>query len=164
MFWIVMFACTTTFNWPNDWEENIMTSTSVAEALIEENSINLLDRDLSGLELEPWPAFPEEDVLGGNPGGHRGRVLYRDPTRLYSVGVWCCPRARFRTVYGGTEFAHVITGSATVTNVRTGEERTFETGDHFFVHMGTEVIWNVHEEFRKVYSMYEISWDEERFY
>ena len=140
-----------------------MSMASIA-ALPESAAINLLDRDLAGLELSPWPPFPSENVISGNPNGHRGTVFYRDPTRLYSVGLWSCPEGSFRTVYAGTEFGHVITGRATITDAGTGDERVLGVGDHFFVAFGSEVIWHVHEEFRKVYTMYEASWVEGRVY
>lgn len=63
--------------------------------------------------------------------------------------LWCCPKGKFQVVYGGTEFAHVITGHATLTDVKTGVARDLKVGDHFFVPMGSEMIWDVHEEFRK---------------
>ncbi len=111
-----------------------------------------------------WPAFPEEDVVSGNPDGHRGSVLYRDPSRRLSVGVWECPPSKFIEPYPGTEFGHVIAGSATLTNEETGESVTLRSGDHFFVAFGSRITWEVHETFRKVYTMYEEDWDPERFY
>ncbi len=114
--------------------------------------------------LAPWPPFPDKDVISGNPNGHRGVVLYRDPTRRYSVGVWECPPAKFIEPYSGTEFAHVIAGRATLTNEKTGDAVKLKAGDHFVIAFGSKIIWEVHETFRKIYTIYEEEWDEERFY
>lgn len=114
--------------------------------------------------LASWPPFPVEDVISGNPNGHRGVVLYRDPTRCYSVGVWECPPARFIEPYPGTEFGHVVAGRATLTNEQTGESVTLKAGDHFFIAFGSRITWEVHETFRKIYTMYEEEWDDKRFY
>ncbi len=114
--------------------------------------------------LSPWPDFPAEDVIAGDPGGHRGVVLYRDPKRRYSVGVWECPPATFIEPYPGTECGHVLAGRATLTNEATGESVTLKAGDHFFIEFGARITWQIHETFRKVYTIYEDEWDEERFY
>ena len=115
-------------------------------------------------QLDPWPDFPPEDVFSGNANGHRGKVLFRDPKRRYSVGVWECPPAKFIEPYPGTESGHVLAGRATLTNEATGESITLKAGDHFFIEFGQTITWEVHETFRKVYAMYEDEYDEERFY
>lgn len=107
------------------------------------------------LVLDPWP---HEDI------DHRGKVLFRDPKKRYSVGVWQCEPAKFIVPYAGTESCHVLAGRATLTNEATGESVTLEAGDHFFIGFGETITWEVHETFRKVYAMYEDEYDEERFY
>ncbi|MDE0006216.1 MAG: cupin domain-containing protein [Rhodospirillaceae bacterium] len=107
------------------------------------------------LVLDPWP---HEDI------DHRGKVLFRDPKKRYSVGVWQCEPAKFTVPYAGTESCHVLAGRATLTNEATGESVTLEAGDHFFIGFGETITWEVHETFRKVYAMYEDEYDEERFY
>ncbi len=124
----------------------------------------VLDRDLANIPLEPWPDFPPEDILAGNPNDHRGTVFFRDPTQLYSAGVWECPVGKFKVVYPGSEFAHVVKGSATLTDANTGVAMNLTVGDHFFVPAESDMIWEIHEVFRKVYTIYETSWVEGRFY
>ena len=51
-------------------------------------TLNVLSGDADLPPLVQWPPFPEEDIISGNPNGHRGALLYRDPTGRYSVGVW----------------------------------------------------------------------------
>ena len=113
--------------------------------------------------LDPWPEFPPEDTISGAV-DHRGKVLFRDPKKRYSVGVWQCEPAKFIEPYPGTESGHVLAGRATLTNEATGESITLKAGDHFFIEFGQTITWEVHETFRKVYAMYEDEYDEERFY
>lgn len=113
--------------------------------------------------LDPWPDFPPEDTISGAV-DHRGKVLFRDPKKRYSVGVWQCEPAKFIEPYPGTESGHVLAGRATLTNEATGESITLKAGDHFFIEFGQTITWEVHETFRKVYAMYEDEYDEERFY
>ncbi len=95
---------------------------------------------------------------------HGGKVLFRDPKKRYSVGVWQCEPAKFIEPYPGTESGHVLAGRATLTNEATGESVELKAGDHFFIEFGQTITWEVHETFRKVYAMYEDEFDEERFY
>ena len=81
--------------------------------------------------LDPWPEFPPEDTISGAV-DHRGKVLFRDPKKRYSVGVWQCEPAKFIEPYPGTESGHVLAGRATLTNEATGESITLKAGDHLF--------------------------------
>lgn len=116
-----------------------------------------------GATLEPWPAFPAEIVLGGDP-AHKGIVLYRDPTKRYTIGVWTCPPCKFRMPYAGTESGHVLRGKAKLTNERTGTSITISAGDKFMIPFGDSIIWEVLEDFQKHYHMYEAEFDPERYY
>jgi uncharacterized cupin superfamily protein len=116
------------------------------------------------IAVETWPAWEPEDVLEGDP-VHRGAVLYRDPTKRLSYGIWECDPGKFRLEYGPmTEMIHVLQGRATVTNLDTGHATHLEPGSRMVVPVGTVVTWHVHEPFRKVYAAYEEEWDEHRYY
>ncbi len=140
-----------------------MSKATALSAQAGEPTISVVRGD-SDVTLVPWPAFPPEDVESGNPNDHQGTVLFRDPAKRYSVGVWECPPAKFTEPYPGTEMGHVLKGRATLTNAETGESRDIGPGDHFYVAFGSTIIWEVHETVRKLYVMYEEAWDEERFY
>ncbi|MEX2649050.1 MAG: cupin domain-containing protein [Alphaproteobacteria bacterium] len=115
-------------------------------------------------DLEPWPAFPPENVVSGNPNGHKGKLLFRSPDGLYSVGVWECPPARFIEPYPGSEFGHVLKGRARLKDLASGQVQELKAGDHFFIEFNRTIEWEVIETFRKVYTMYEAEWAEDRFY
>lgn len=140
-----------------------MTVMQSASALQPFASVTRYDVGPSDPALEPWPAFAPEDILEGDA-AHRGTVLYRDPTRLFSLGIWECPPCKFRVAYAGTESGHVVKGSATLTDAKTGVSQTVKAGDRFLVPFGSTILWQVHETVRKVYTMYEAEWTEERFY
>ena len=108
-------------------------------------------------DLDPWPtASGAIDQFG--------KVLFRDPKKRLSVGVYQCGPSKFIAHYPGTESGHVLAGRATLTNNATGESITIKAGDHFFIEFGQEITWEVHETVRKVYAMYEHEFDEERIY
>jgi len=116
------------------------------------------------IELEDWPAFPDEDILDGDP-AHRGKVLYRDPTKRISYGIWECPVGKFREPYGPmSEMVHCIQGEAIVTNEETGESVHLTKGSRMIVPVGITAIWDVKETFKKVYIGFEATWDEDRYY
>ncbi|MBT4888385.1 MAG: DUF861 domain-containing protein [Rhodospirillales bacterium] len=114
--------------------------------------------------LASYPPFDKEDVVSGNPNGHLGVVLYRDPERRFSAGVWECPPAKFIDRATGTELSTCISGSATLSHVESGESKLISPGDSFTCEYGETIIWEVHETFRKVYTVYEHDWDPKRFY
>ena len=116
------------------------------------------------IELDPWPAFADDDILGGDP-AHRGKVLYRDPTKRLSFGIWECPVGVFREVYDPFgEMIHCIQGEAIVTNEHTGVAVHLTPGSRMIAPVGLTAIWDVKETFKKVYAGFEESWDESRYY
>ena len=141
-----------------------MTETATARTLPETEMITVFKSEDDFPALAPYPPFAEEDVLAGNPNGHVGKVLYRDPLRRFSIGVWECPPGKFIDRATGTELSHVLKGSATLSHEGTGESKRIEPGDHFYCVYGETIIWEVHETFKKIYVVYEHDWDDKRFY
>jgi uncharacterized cupin superfamily protein len=140
-------------------------SDAVARKLTTEQYITTIIRtEKDEPALKSYPPFPAEDVLGGNPNGHKGIVLFRDPLRRFSVGIWECPPGKFVDRQGGCEFSHVLRGSATLTHEATGESKTIRAGDHFYTAFGETIVWDVHEPIKKYYVVYEHDWNDKRFY
>lgn len=108
-------------------------------------------------DLDPWPTT-------SGAVNQCGKVLFRDPKKRYSVGVWQCEPSKFIASYAGTESAHVLNGRATLTNEATGESISLKAGDHFFVEFAQDITWEVHETVRKVYAIYEHEYVEGRHY
>lgn len=141
-----------------------MTVTVRKSATSEPAFTNLSDAEALVAKLDPWPAFAPACVLGGNPNGHRGKVLFRSPDGRYSIGIWECDAAKLVNAYPGTESGHVLKGRARLRDVETGEVQNLKTGDNFFLAFGRTIEWEILETFRKVYTMYETEWDGDRFY
>lgn len=139
-----------------------MSKATASSAVAADPTISVFSGD-TDVTLEPWPTIPPERVISGNP-SHQGTVLFRDPAKRYSIGVWECTPGSFPVSYAGTEMGHVLKGRATITHEESGETRDIGPGDHFFLAFGSSVIWNIHETFRKAYVMYELEGDEERIY
>ena len=119
--------------------------------------------DPETIPLEAWPAFDDEEILEGNP-AHKGIVLFRDPSKRFSIGIWECPPSKFEIEYEGCETVHVLEGSADITMVSTGTTKTIKAGDRYIMPFGARVVWHVKEHMKKVYCMYENEWLDERYY
>ncbi len=132
---------------------------------VEEASIDkVVAFDGETVEVEAWPPFSDEEIISGNP-AHKGKVLYRDDLKRISYGVWECPVGKFRVEYGPmSEHIQCVKGEAVVTDLDTGEEVHLTPGVRMIVPSGSTVIWDIKDTFRKVYSVYEPEWDEERYY
>jgi uncharacterized cupin superfamily protein len=141
-----------------------MAEVAVSETSPATEMITVLRASESNIPLAPYPPFADEDVLAGRPNDHQGVVLYRDPSRRFSIGIWKCPPGKFVDRATGTELSYVVAGSATLSHEGTGEAKKVSAGDHFYCAYGETIIWEVHEAFEKVYVVYEHDWDEKRFY
>ena len=139
-----------------------MSKATTASATAADPTVSVFRGD-TDVALDPWPTIAPERVISGAP-SQQGKVLFRDPAKRYSIGVWECTPGSFPVSYAGTEMGHVLRGHATITNAESGEARDIGPGDHFFLVFGSSVIWNIHETFRKAYVMYELEGDEERIY
>jgi uncharacterized cupin superfamily protein len=116
------------------------------------------------VELEDWPVPDRIHPLAGNP-EQRGMVLYRDPSKRVSYGIWEVKPGKFRAEFGPmAELADCVSGSATLTDVASGEQTLLEPGSRMIVPVGTVLTWDVHQTFRCVYSAYEDEWDENRYW
>jgi uncharacterized cupin superfamily protein len=51
-----------------------------------------------------------------------------------------------------------------LTDVATGEKTQVRVGSRVIVPVGSELVWDVHETYRCVYSAYEEDWDAARTY
>jgi len=127
-----------------------------------ETGINLYDVDQAFQEMEAWPTQVLE-ILDG-PINHRGAIIYRDPSRQLSLGVWECAPGKFRFVEDGSAIERCVMGKATITDEETGRSITVTPGMKWTVKPGTVEIWEVHEQFRKEYVILDEFVDEDRFW
>ena len=127
-----------------------------------ETGISLYDVDEAFQRMENWPS-ENLDILEGHPENHRGAIIYRDPSRQLSVGVWECPPGKFRLVEDDATVEHCMMGKARLTNLTTGESITVTPGMKWVVKPGTEMIWEILEHFRKEYIVFG-EWNEDRYW
>ncbi len=106
----------------------------------------------------PLPAPVEfrpaaERILGGDP-VQRVWNLYGSSDGRFQAGIWECAPGRWRVVFTESEFCHLLAGVITVTG-DDGSERTYRAGDAFVSPAGFTGIWDVREQARKYYAIYE---------
>jgi uncharacterized protein len=79
---------------------------------------------------------------------------YSDPTQQFFAGVWSATQGCWQINYSESEFCHLLQGRVALT--ATGGERTeFGPGDSFVIPAGFVGTWEVIEDCRKVYAIFE---------
>ena len=110
--------------------------------------------DFNGPLPEPVEFRPAGDrILGGDP-VQRVWNLYGSADGRFQAGIWECEPGRWRVVFTESEFCHLLAGVITVTG-DDGSERTYRAGDAFVSPAGFTGIWDVREQARKYYAIYE---------
>lgn len=104
--------------------------------------------------IEPQHSVPDaERLLGGQP---RLTVWnhYTDATEQFFAGVWAATCGRWVVRYSENEFCHLLTGRVIITSEE-GERMEFCRGDSFVVPAGFVGTWEVTEDCRKLYAIFE---------
>ncbi len=82
------------------------------------------------------------------------RNLFTDATGRFHSGVWSSTRGAWRVVYTENELCVLTQGRIRITDDR-GRSWTFGAGECFVVPAGFEGLWEVLEDARKFYAIYE---------
>ena len=109
----------------------------------------VLDRLLPGEPADPAP----DNILFGNP---RARVAnqYADAGGEFFCGLWQGTRGRWRVRYTEHEFCVILEGKVCL-EASGGERHEFRAGDAFVVPAGFTGSWEVVEDCRKWYAIFE---------
>ena len=104
--------------------------------------------------VEPQSSTPEPDrLLSGAPQltvwNH-----YADASNQFFAGVWASTRGKWRVRYSEHEFCHITRGRVRIAST-SGEQWDFAAGDSFVVPAGFAGTWEVIEECRKLYAIFE---------
>lgn len=99
-------------------------------------------------ELEDWGPLPEAT---GAPMATRGVEIWVDGE--CSAGIWQCEPGPSRWALQTHEVIHVVAGRMTVT-ADGGESVEIGAGDVAVFPRGWTGTWEIHEELRKVYSIF----------
>jgi uncharacterized cupin superfamily protein len=95
----------------------------------------------------------QERVLSGNPEQTIWNH-YADASEQFFAGVWSSTRGKWRVQYTENEFCHLLAGAVVVTSDQ-GESWEFWAGDSFVVPAGFAGTWEVIEDCRKLYAIFE---------
>jgi uncharacterized protein len=94
-----------------------------------------------------------ERVLSGDP-----RVTtwnhYAEHSEQFFAGIWSATPGAWRVEYREHEFCHLLSGRVRITG-REGEHYEFVAGDTFVIPAGFAGTWEVVEECRKLYAVFE---------
>jgi hypothetical protein len=106
--------------------------------------------------IAPQPANPNASrLVSGNP-QLTAWNHYSDPSQQFFAGIWSATRGSWRIQYTEHEFCHLLEGRVLLTS-STGERWEFTVGDSFVVPAGFTGTWEVIEDCRKVYAIFEAS-------
>lgn len=94
-----------------------------------------------------------DKLLAGNPTQKVGNY-YTDAGNQFSCGIWSSTRGKWRVSYTEHEFCHILAGRIVVTST-SGERMEFRVGDSFVVPSGFSGTWEVLEDCRKLYAIFE---------
>jgi len=81
---------------------------------------------------------------------------YADPSQQFFAGVWSATRGCWRIHYTECEFCHLLQGRVALTD-QNGERLEFGVGDSFVIPAGYVGTWEVIEDCRKLYAIFEAS-------
>jgi len=79
---------------------------------------------------------------------------YSDATEQFFAGVWQATAGRWAVRYSEHEFCHLLAGRVVITS-DAGERFEFKAGESFVVPAGFSGTWEVVEECRKLYAIFE---------
>ena len=84
------------------------------------------------------------------------RNHYADASNQFFAGVWASTRGKWRVRYSEHEFCHITQGRVRIAS-SSGEQWEFAVGDSFVVPAGFAGTWEVIEDCRKLYAIFEAS-------
>jgi uncharacterized cupin superfamily protein len=111
---------------------------------IDEHSGQAEALHLDPARLAPDSAMPAQTV----------RNLFTDASGRFSSGIWSSTRGAWRVAYTENELCVLTQGSVRITD-ESGRSWTFGPGDCFVVPAGFEGLWEVLEDARKFYAIFE---------
>jgi uncharacterized cupin superfamily protein len=105
-------------------------------------------------ELEHWPFDnnPKSNYVvrdGTDIPKAFGRIDSSTPTSR--VGIWKCTKGSFECTEQGDELMTVLQGVVTLTDLESGQFVRLKTGDTMFSRDGKRVLWEIEEDFVKVF-------------
>jgi uncharacterized cupin superfamily protein len=109
--------------------------------------------ELAG-EAEPLALDAARLAPGSPMPAQTGRNLFTDATGRFLCGIWSSTRGAWRVSYSENELCVLTHGRVRISDAQ-GRTWTFGPGDCFVVPAGFEGLWEVLEDARKFYAIYE---------
>jgi hypothetical protein len=104
--------------------------------------------------VEPQQSRPDADrILSGEP-QLTAWNYYSDSSQQFFAGIWAATRGSWRINYSESEFCHLLQGRVALSN-EAGQRWEFGRGDSFVVPAGFIGVWEVIEDCRKLYAIFE---------
>lgn len=104
--------------------------------------------------MEPHHSTPDATrLLEGHP-QLTAWNHYADSSEQFFAGVWSGTRGRWRVTYSEHEFCHMLAGRVAIVSAA-GVRREFKAGDTFVIPSGFSGTWEVLEDCRKLYVIFE---------
>lgn len=107
------------------------------------------DTPVETSESAPAP----EQLLSGQP-KHVLANHYDEPTQQFFSGTWASTRGKWRVNYTEHEFCHMLEGRVVIVG-ESGERSEFAAGDSFVIPAGFRGTWEVVEDCRKLYAIFQ---------
>ena len=104
--------------------------------------------------VEAQSSVPDPSlVLAGKP-EFTACNHYTDPTEQFFAGTWAATRGCWTVRYTEHEFCYLLAGRVVLTS-ESGERLEFTRGDSFVIPAGFKGTWEVLEDCRKLYAIFE---------
>jgi uncharacterized cupin superfamily protein len=117
--------------------------------MVQDQEIVTFGGSVEAQQLQPDAAR----ILSGQP----RQTLWNhftDSSQQFFAGEWVATPGSWRIHYSENEFCHLLAGRVALTN-RSGRRWEFARGDSFVVPAGFEGVWEVIEDCRKLYAIFE---------
>lgn len=114
--------------------------------------------EISILPLRPDLAAQRSEIAAERIVSGRPEVSvcnqFEDPTHQFFAGIWTATPGSWRVRYTEYEFCHLLRGRVALTS-ESGQRWEFSAGESFVVPAGFKGVWEVLEECRKLYAVFE---------
>ena len=85
---------------------------------------------------------------------HKVRNYYDDSSKQYRAGIWQSTAGKWHAFSGRNEFCHMLAGRVRLSD-RAGNSKIFVAGDSFVIPPEFDGTWEVLEDARKLYVIFE---------
>lgn len=97
--------------------------------------------------------LPAEKLVKGNPKQTIWQY-YTDPSAKFLTGIWQSEVGKWRIFYSEEEYCQILEGVSVLTD-ESGNALTVSRGENFVIPRGFVGTWEVLEQTRKIYVIYE---------